>query len=58
MRETCLFNLDDGLQMQFINLDDLEHQHMNKDQNKMSGYIDAMYQLPLSFLNDLCADSE
>lgn len=29
MQEICLLNLDDGFQMQFINLDDLDHQHMN-----------------------------
>lgn len=29
MQELCLLNLDDGFQMQFINLDDLDHQHMN-----------------------------
>jgi len=29
MQEICLLNLDDGFHMQFINLDDLDHQHMN-----------------------------
>ncbi|MHA3126763.1 nucleotidyl transferase AbiEii/AbiGii toxin family protein [Legionella pneumophila] len=29
MQEICVLNLDDGFQMQFINLDDLDHQHMN-----------------------------
>ena len=29
MQEICLLNLDDGFQMNFINLDDLDHQHMN-----------------------------
>lgn len=29
MKEICLLNLDDGFQMKFINLDDLDHQHMN-----------------------------
>ena len=29
IQEICLLNLDDGFQMQFINLDDLDHQHMN-----------------------------
>lgn len=29
IKELCLLNLDDGFQMQFINLDDLDHQHMN-----------------------------
>lgn len=29
MQDICLLNLDDGFQMQFINLDDLDHQHMN-----------------------------
>ncbi|CAM2818667.1 nucleotidyl transferase AbiEii/AbiGii toxin family protein [Legionella worsleiensis] len=29
MQEICLLNLDDGFQMQFINLDNLDHQHMN-----------------------------
>lgn len=29
MREICLVNLNDGFQMQFVSLDDLDHQHMN-----------------------------
>src|SRR3990167_8018881 len=29
MQEICLLQLDDGFQMKFINLDDLDHQHMN-----------------------------
>ncbi|HAT7071643.1 TPA: nucleotidyl transferase AbiEii/AbiGii toxin family protein [Legionella pneumophila] len=29
MQEICLLNLHDGFQMQFIDLDDLDHQHMN-----------------------------
>ncbi|HII4560416.1 TPA: nucleotidyl transferase AbiEii/AbiGii toxin family protein [Legionella pneumophila] len=29
MQEICVLNLDDGFQMQFISLDDLDHQHMN-----------------------------
>jgi predicted nucleotidyltransferase component of viral defense system len=29
MQEICLLKLDDGFEMQFINLDDLDHQHMN-----------------------------
>lgn len=29
MRDICLLHLNDGFQMQFINLDDLDHQHMN-----------------------------
>lgn len=29
MRAICLLNLHDGFQMQFINLEDLDHQHMN-----------------------------
>ncbi|HAU0911179.1 TPA: nucleotidyl transferase AbiEii/AbiGii toxin family protein [Legionella pneumophila] len=29
MQEICLLKLDDGFRMQFINLDDLDHQHMN-----------------------------
>ena len=29
MREICLLHLTDGFQMQFISLDDLDHQHMN-----------------------------
>jgi hypothetical protein len=29
MREICLLHLNDGFQMQFINIDDLDHQHMN-----------------------------
>ncbi|WP_298625315.1 nucleotidyl transferase AbiEii/AbiGii toxin family protein [uncultured Legionella sp.] len=29
MQDICLLNLDDGFQMQFIHLDDLDHQHMN-----------------------------
>lgn len=29
MQDICLLNLDDGFQMQFISLDDLDHQHMN-----------------------------
>lgn len=29
MQEICLLKLDDGFQMQFINLGDLDHQHMN-----------------------------
>ena len=29
MQEISLLNLDDGFQMQFINLEDLDYQHMN-----------------------------
>lgn len=29
MREICLLHRHDGFQMQFINLEDLDHQHMN-----------------------------
>lgn len=29
MREICLLHLNDGFQMKFISLDDLDHQHMN-----------------------------
>ncbi|KTD46337.1 Nucleotidyl transferase of uncharacterised function (DUF1814) [Legionella quateirensis] len=29
MQEICELNLNDGFQMRFINLDDLDHQHMN-----------------------------
>lgn len=29
MQEICVLNLEDGFQMKFINLDDLDHQHMN-----------------------------
>jgi hypothetical protein len=29
MQEICLLNLDDGFQMEFISLEDLDHQHMN-----------------------------
>ncbi|WP_298626752.1 nucleotidyl transferase AbiEii/AbiGii toxin family protein [uncultured Legionella sp.] len=29
IQEICLLNLDDGFQMKFIHLEDLEHQHMN-----------------------------
>ncbi|HAT2008757.1 TPA: nucleotidyl transferase AbiEii/AbiGii toxin family protein [Legionella pneumophila] len=29
MQDICLLNLDDGFQMRFISLDDLDHQHMN-----------------------------
>lgn len=29
MQEICLLNLNDGFQMQFINVGDLDHQHMN-----------------------------
>lgn len=29
IQEICLLQLDDGFQMKFINLDDLDHQHMN-----------------------------
>ncbi|MFO3471960.1 nucleotidyl transferase AbiEii/AbiGii toxin family protein [Legionella pneumophila serogroup 1] len=29
MQDICLLNLDDGFQMQFLHIEDLDHQHMN-----------------------------